>query len=161
MYRGLRELRGKADWVLIHDGVRPFVPPGLIRQALCEALTWKAVVAALPASETIKEVTEGNEVVRTVDRRRLWTIQTPQCFEFSLILRAHEEARKAGFRGTDDASLVERLGVPVRVVPGSRFNIKITTPEDLVMAEALWKHSGEGSGRRGAGGESSAGRRLP
>jgi 2-C-methyl-D-erythritol 4-phosphate cytidylyltransferase len=143
VYRGLQAVRGKADWVLIHDGVRPFVPPGLIQEALSETFQWKAVVVALPANETIKEVSPEKAVLRTVDRRRLWMIQTPQSFEFPLILRAHEEARKAGFGGTDDASLVERLGIPVRILQGSRFNFKITTPEDLVLAEALLKNSSE------------------
>ena len=140
VYRGLQALRGKADWVIIHDGVRPFVPPELIQQVLSETRRWKAVVVALPASETIKEGSPENEVVRTVDRRRLWMIQTPQSFEYPLILRAHEEARREGFLGTDDASLVERLGIPVKILRGSRFNFKITTPEDLVLAEALLKY---------------------
>ena len=137
VYRGLQAVQGKADWVLIHDAVRPFVPQALIQQALSETFQWKAVVVALPANETIKEVSAEMAVVRTVDRRRLWMTQTPQSFEFPMILRAHEEARKAGFRGTDDASLVERQGIPVRILQGSRFNMKITTPEDLVLAEAL------------------------
>jgi 2-C-methyl-D-erythritol 4-phosphate cytidylyltransferase len=95
------------------------------------------VVVALPANETIKEVSAEGAVLRTVDRRGLWMVQTPQSFEFPLILRAHEEARKAGFGGTDDASLVERLGIPVKILKGSRLNMKITTPEDLILAEAL------------------------
>ena len=140
VYRGLQALRGKADWVIIHDGVRPFVPLELIQRVLSETRRWKAVVVALPANETVKEVSLENEVVRTVDRRRLWIIQTPQSFEYPLILRAHEEARREGFFGTDDASLVERLGIPVKILHGSRFNFKITTPEDLVLAEALLKH---------------------
>jgi 2-C-methyl-D-erythritol 4-phosphate cytidylyltransferase len=140
VYRGLQALRGKADWVIIHDGVRPFVPLELIQQVLSETRRWKAVVVALPADETVKEVSPENEVVRTVDRRRLWRIQTPQSFEYPLILRAHEEARREGFWGTDDASLVERLGIPVKILHGSRFNFKITTPEDLALAEALLKY---------------------
>jgi 2-C-methyl-D-erythritol 4-phosphate cytidylyltransferase len=143
VYRGLQAIRGTADWVLIHDGVRPFVPQGLIQQALSETFQWKAVVVALPANETIKEVSSEGAVLRTVDRRGLWMIQTPQSFEFPLILRAHEEARKAGFGGTDDASLVERLGIPVKILKGSRLNLKITTPEDLVLGEALLKYSSE------------------
>jgi 2-C-methyl-D-erythritol 4-phosphate cytidylyltransferase len=82
-------------------------------------------------------------------------IQTPQSFELSLILRAHEKAREEGFYGTDDASLVERLGIPVRIVEGSRFNFKITTPEDLIMGEALLKHWNEISIQRSAGGDES------
>ena len=140
VYRGLQALRGKADWVIIHDGVRPFVSPELIQQVLSETRRWKAVAVALPASETIKEGSPENEVIRTVDRRRLWMVQTPQSFEYPLILRAYEEARREGFLGTDDASLVERLGLPVKILQGSRFNFKITTPEDLVLAEALLKH---------------------
>ena len=143
VYRGLQALRGTADWVLIHDGVRPFVSQGLIQQALSETFQWKAVVVALPANETIKEVSAEGAVLRTVDRRGLWMIQTPQSFEFPLVLRAHEEARKAGFGGTDDASLVERLGIPVKILKGSRLNMKITTPEDLVLGEALLKYSSE------------------
>jgi len=140
VYRGLQALRGKADWVIIHDGVRPFVSPELIQQVLSETRRWKAVAVALPASETIKEASPENEVIRTVDRSRLWMVQTPQSFEYPLILRAHEEARREGFLGTDDASLVERLGIPVKILRGSRFNFKITTPEDLVLAEALLKY---------------------
>ena len=143
VYRGLRAIQGKADRVLIHDGVRPFVPPWLIRRVLSATPERKAVVVALPADETIKEGSAEYEVVRTVDRRGLWMIQTPQSFDFALILRAHEEARKEGFLGTDDASLVERLGIPVKILPGSRFNIKITTPEDLILAEAILKYSSE------------------
>ncbi len=143
VYRGLQALRGKADWVIIHDGVRPFVPLELIQRVLSETHRWKAVVVALPANETVKEVSPENEVVRTVDRRRLWMIQTPQSFEYPLILRAHEEARREGFLGTDDASLVERLGIPVKILHGSRFNFKITTPEDMALAEALLKYGGK------------------
>ena len=137
---GLEAIRGKADWVIIHDGARPFVPLELIERTLSEVRRWNAVVAALPAHETLKEVSPVKEVLRTVDRRQLWMVQTPQAFEFNLIFRAHEQARKDGFLGTDDSSLVERLGIPVRIIEGSRFNFKITTSEDLVLAEALLKY---------------------
>jgi 2-C-methyl-D-erythritol 4-phosphate cytidylyltransferase len=142
---GLKAIQENADWVIIHDGVRPFVPPELIERSLTEVHRWKAVVVALPAHETLKEVSPAKEVLKTVDRRHLWMIQTPQSFEFNLIFKAHEEAWKDGFLGTDDSSLVERLGLPVRIVEGSRFNFKITTSEDLVLAEALlryWKGKG-------------------
>jgi len=143
VYRGLQALRGKADWVIIHDGVRPFISLELIQQVLAETRRWKAVLVALPAGETVKEGSPENEVVRTLDRSRLWMVQTPQAFQYPLVLRAHEEARREGFRGTDDASLVERLGIPVKILRGSRFNFKITTPEDLVLAEALLKYGGK------------------
>jgi 2-C-methyl-D-erythritol 4-phosphate cytidylyltransferase len=143
VYHGLKAIRDRADWVIIHDGARPFVLPELIERALSEARRCNAVAVALPAHETLKEVSPGKEVLRTVDRRRLWMVQTPQCFQFHLIFRAHEEARKDGFLGTDDSSLVERLGIPVKIIEGSRLNFKITTPEDLTVAEALLRYSSE------------------
>jgi 2-C-methyl-D-erythritol 4-phosphate cytidylyltransferase len=78
--------------------------------------------------------------LRTVDRGPLWIVQTPQAFEYNVIVGAHEKARAERFGGTDDASLVERLGIPVRVIEGSRLNFKITTPEDLTLGEALLKY---------------------
>lgn len=140
VYLGLKAIEGKADFVIIHDGARPFVSSELIELALSKSKCWKAVVAAIPAGDTIKEVSLDGEILRTVDRRHLWIIQTPQSFEYGLIARAHEKAKEEGFYGTDDASLVERLGVPVRVIEGSRFNLKITTPEDLILGEALLKY---------------------
>jgi len=140
VHLGLKALQGKADWVIIHDGVRPFVSPDLIERSLAETGRWQAVVAALPAQETLKEVSPEKEVLKTVNRRHLWIIQTPQVFAFDLILRAHEEARREGFAATDDSLLVERLGVPVRIIEGSKLNLKITTPEDLVLGEGLLKH---------------------
>jgi 2-C-methyl-D-erythritol 4-phosphate cytidylyltransferase len=139
VFIGLKAIRGKAGAVIIHDGARPFVTPDLIQRSLSETRRFQAVAVALPASETIKEVDRENIVLRTVDRRQLWMMQTPQSFDYDLILRAHEEARRDGFVGTDDASLVERMGIPVKIIAGSRFNFKITTPEDLVLAEALLK----------------------
>ena len=140
VFLGLRAVAGNADWVIIHDGARPFVPPELIERALSESRRWKAVAAALPAGETIKEVSPGKEIVRTLDRASLWTMQTPQSFEYGLIVNAHEKARAEHFAGTDDAALVERLGFPVRVIEGSRLNFKITTPEDLTLGEALLRY---------------------
>ncbi len=143
VWRGLQAIRGRADWVVIHDGARPFVPPDVIERTIFEAQESYAAVAALPAYETLKEVSPEREVVRTLDRRHVWMIQTPQIFKTDLILNAHEQARKDGFLGTDDASLVERLGIPVRIVQGSRFNFKITTPEDIILGEALLKNRSE------------------
>jgi 2-C-methyl-D-erythritol 4-phosphate cytidylyltransferase len=139
VYIGLQAASG-ADFVLIHDGARPFVSRTLIEELLREAERWGAVVAALPVADTLKEVSAAGEIVQTLDRSRFWVMQTPQGFRYDLIVRAHAQAREDGFLGTDDAALVERMGIPVRVFPGSRFNIKITTPEDLILAEALFKH---------------------
>jgi 2-C-methyl-D-erythritol 4-phosphate cytidylyltransferase len=143
VFIGLKAIREKAETVIIHDGARPFVTPDLIQQSLSETRRFRAVAVALPASETIKEVGRDGIILRTVDRRQLWMMQTPQSFHYDLILRAHEEARRDGFAGTDDASLVERLGIPVKIIEGSRLNFKITTAEDLLLAEALLKHSSE------------------
>jgi 2-C-methyl-D-erythritol 4-phosphate cytidylyltransferase len=139
VYLGLKAIEGKADLVIIHDGARPFASPELIERALSETRRYKAVVVGLPASDTIKEVSAQSRVLRTLQRSRLWVIQTPQSFEYGLITEAHEKAREDGFYGTDDASLVERLKIPVRIIEGSRFNLKISTPEDLILGEALLK----------------------
>ncbi len=146
VFLGLKAIAGNTDWVVIHDGARPFVPPELIERALSATRRWKAVAAGLPAGETIKEVSPEKEVVRTVDRGRLWIVQTPQAFEYKVILTAHEKAKEGRFGGTDDASLVEQLGISVRVIEGSRLNFKITTPEDLTLGEALWRFLAKGMG---------------
>ena len=140
VYAGLKGIAGDADVVMIHDGARPFVPGQLIEKVLAATERWPAVAAALPVGDTLKEVSADGQVLRTLDRSRFWVMQTPQSFRYDLITRAHEQARTEGFCGTDDASLVERLGIRVMVIPGSRFNIKITTPEDLVLGEALLEH---------------------
>ena len=124
------------DIVLIHDGVRPFFPAREIGPLLAAAAAEGAALLAIPAQDTIKEVV-GQRVVRTLDRSRLWQVQTPQAFRFAVIRAAHERARQAGHAGTDDAALVEWCGWPVAVVPGSPFNIKLTTPADLALARAL------------------------
>ncbi|KPJ54161.1 hypothetical protein AMJ39_01825 [candidate division TA06 bacterium DG_24] len=124
------------DVVVIHDAVRPLVSSGLIEETIRLSSTEPAVVAAVPAVDSPKEVADG-AVLRSLDRERVWLAQTPQTFERSLIERAHREARVKGYRTTDDAALVEWLGVPVSVVPGSQDNIKITTLEDLAYAEWL------------------------
>jgi 2-C-methyl-D-erythritol 4-phosphate cytidylyltransferase len=129
----------KPEIVAVHDAVRPFVTPAQIAAVIAKAKEVGAAILALPATDTIKEVDNGL-IQRTLDRRRIWRAQTPQAFGYDLLLRANEEARAAGLPSaltTDDALLVERLGVPVAVVEGSPHNIKITTPEDLVLAETL------------------------
>jgi 2-C-methyl-D-erythritol 4-phosphate cytidylyltransferase len=124
------------DVVLIHDGVRPFFPVDQIAPLLAAAATDGAALLAVPAQDTIKEVVAGR-VVRTLERSRLWQVQTPQAFRYALIRAAHERAREAGHAGTDDAALVEWCGGTVTVLPGSPFNIKLTTPADLALARAL------------------------
>ena len=148
VYNGLSACAAAdSDIILIHDGVRPFFPSGCIEEVVTAAERTGACVVGVPVKDTIKEVAEG--LIRsTPDRRRLWQAQTPQAFVFGLIRDAHERARREGFRGTDDASLVERMGHPVAMIEGSYRNIKITTPEDLILAEAFIKLQIEGEGAR-------------
>ena len=127
---------GVDDVVLIHDGVRPFVSPDLLRESITVARNSDGALVAVPAKDTIKTVRDGI-VVDTPERDTLWQAQTPQSFRFSVIHNAHRSAAAAGFIGTDDASLVERQNGLVRIVRGDYRNIKITTPEDLILAEAF------------------------
>lgn len=137
VFNGLSALTPVPDLVLIHDGVRPLVANTTIEAVICGAREWGACIAALPVQDTIKSVEPDGRIRETLARDGLWQAQTPQGFRFALIWRAHQEARRQGFRGTDDAQLVERIGHAVRVVPGSPGNIKITRPADLDLAGAL------------------------
>lgn len=133
--RGLDALG--TEWALVHDGVRPLVTPETVRACCAKAEETGGAVLAVPVKDTIKQVGSGGIIVSTPDRRSLWAIQTPQAFRRSLLLEAHARAEADGYVGTDDASLVERLGVPVAVAQGDYTNIKITTPDDLPYAEFL------------------------
>lgn len=140
---GLEACGGVAgDIVLIHDGVRPFFPASLIEPLLATAGRVGACLLGVPMKETVK-VVEGERVTATPDRRTLWLAQTPQVFRYELLAAAHRRALEEDFLGTDDASLVERLGAPVAILHGSYRNIKITTPEDLVLARAFLAAPGE------------------
>jgi 2-C-methyl-D-erythritol 4-phosphate cytidylyltransferase len=142
VYSGLRQLN--TEWVMVHDGVRPFVHPSEIEACYRQALQTGASVLAVPVKDTIKQVDSGGTVLSTPDRRSLWAIQTPQTFRLSDLLTAYETAERDGFLGTDDSSLAERAGIAVSVVEGSYRNIKITTPEDLDFAEFTERTRGEG-----------------
>ena len=132
----LQRLARKDDVILIHDGVRPFITHALLRESIAAALSNDGALVAVPVKDTIKTVIAGI-VVDTPLRDLLWQAQTPQSFRFNIIHSAHLNAEREGFMGTDDASLVERQGGSVRIVRGDYRNIKITTPEDLVLAEAF------------------------
>jgi 2-C-methyl-D-erythritol 4-phosphate cytidylyltransferase len=125
--------------VLIHDGARPLITVDLIERALAETKKWQATVAAVPAKDTIQVTNEAGFVQQTLPREQLWSIQTPQTFALQLIREAHAQALQDGFVGTDEGSLVQRLGKPVKIIMGAYDNIKVTTPEDLIVAEALMK----------------------
>lgn len=134
VYNGLKKLPAECDWVMIHDAVRPFASPGLIKTVWEGARTAGACIAAIPATDTVKQARDG--VVReTLSRDEIWLVQTPQVFRKEIVVAAYEKAVAAGWTGTDDASFVERMGVPVSIVPGERTNVKVTTPEDLQWAE--------------------------
>jgi len=136
VYKALLSLPGNTDIVTIHDGVRPFVSVEKIVKSIEMCQQDKAVILALPINETVKRV-ENEFVITTLDREKLWVAQTPQTFEYKLILEAYKKAFDASFIGTDDSSLVERMGVKVRILEGDYENIKITTMEDLVLAEKM------------------------
>jgi 2-C-methyl-D-erythritol 4-phosphate cytidylyltransferase len=133
--QGLKELK-RCDWVVIHDGARPFLTLDLIRDGLEAARGTGAATAAVPVKDTIK-LGDDNEMVReTLHRQRLWAVQTPQVFRFDIITRAHGQVTD---EVTDDATLAERLGYEVKLYMGSYQNMKITTPEDLALAEIVVK----------------------
>ena len=142
VYRGLQQLDPGCRIVVIHDGVRPFVQPDQITACISGAQKIGACILGIPAYDTLKQVDQSGNIVNTTARDAIWLAQTPQAFRYDLIKKAHEQARLDGYQGTDDASLVERLGAPVRIIRGSRSNIKITTKEDLEIARALLEKKG-------------------
>jgi 2-C-methyl-D-erythritol 4-phosphate cytidylyltransferase len=147
VWLGLQAVPAAADLVLVHDGVRPFITVRLVREVVEAARRFGAATCGLPVRDTVKRVRDGL-VEDTVDRKGLWLVQTPQAFGRSLLWQAHEKARRDGFAGTDDASLVERLEVPVRMVAGLPENLKITTAEDLARARSRLMGRAPTGGRR-------------
>lgn len=130
VYLGLKALSPQTDLVIIHDGARPFITQELVRKGLRAVREHRAVGIAVPVKDTIKRVRDAI-VIETPNRSELWAIQTPQIFDYGLVLRAHEEARAKGVLATDDCGLLEAMGHPIYIVEGDYANIKITTPEDL------------------------------
>lgn len=130
---GLKRLR-ECEWVVIHDGARPFLSADLLQRGLEAAVETGAAVAAVPVKDTIKVAGENRVVIQTLERRQLWAIQTPQIFRWDIITSAYDQV--VG-EVTDDATLVERLGYKVKLYMGDYSNIKITTPEDLIVAETI------------------------
>jgi 2-C-methyl-D-erythritol 4-phosphate cytidylyltransferase len=136
---GLSRLKN-CDWVIIHDGARPLVTEELIEHGLVEARETGAAVAAVPVTDTIKIAMEDMIVQGTPPRKSLWAVQTPQVFRSDIIRGVHRQAK---YEATDDATLVEQLGYRVKLYMGSYDNIKITTPEDLALAQVLWQKYGK------------------
>lgn len=135
---GLGALDQSSSIVLVHDGVRPFISDEIIKELIDTVNKYGAAIVAVPVKDTVKKVL-GASIVETMPREDLWLAQTPQAFRFEIIKAAYENAREKGIKGTDDASLVQAMGSDVKIVMGSYENIKITTPEDLVFAEAIKK----------------------
>lgn len=137
VYKGLQAIDKHTDTVVIHDGVRPFVRADDLLACIQGSKDFGACILGIPSSDTLKRVDKSEIIRETLTRDRIWQAQTPQAFQYDLILKAHEAARRDGYVGTDDASLLERLGLDVKIISGSRLNIKITLKEDLAVARAL------------------------
>ena len=139
VYNGLKSLDKKCDIVLIHDGARPFVSDKIIYNCIEEVKEHKAIVVGVPVKDTIKVIDNDKNIVDTPNRSVLWAVQTPQTFDYNILIDAYKDAFKSGFYGTDDAMLVERIGYKVKMVEGSYNNIKITTKEDLSVGSQILK----------------------
>ena len=139
VWNGIQAVQGAADddIILVHDAARPLVSEKTILETIRVAEAKGAAIAAVPAKNTIKLCNAAGEVVETPDRSRLWEVQTPQGFRRDILVKANQQAVAEGFLGTDDASLVERLGWKVHIVESDYRNIKLTTPEDMVIAKAF------------------------
>lgn len=137
VYNGLKLLDEKCDVVLIHDGARPFVSDKIIDKSIEEAKEQKAIVVGVPVKDTIKVIDNDKNIVDTPNRSVLWAVQTPQTFDYNILIDAYKDAFKNKFYGTDDAMLVERIGYKVKMLEGSYNNIKITTQEDLNIGSQI------------------------
>ncbi len=143
---GINALVSDHDIVVIHDGVRPFVSEELVHSAIIEASKEDAVTVGVPVKDTVKSVDDHAWVRETHNRGSLWLTQTPQVFKRDVIKKAYEVAYEDNYYGTDDASLVERIGINVKMIRGSYDNIKITTKDDIILAEGLIKKLKTGGG---------------
>ncbi len=142
VYQGLLALDAHSDYVLIHDGVRPFVPHHQICDFLdliMDDVTLDGIVAGVQVTDTLKRTNDTSIIIETIDRTHVWAVQTPQVFEFHLLKSAHEFATSKSLNVTDDAALIEVLGKKTRIVHSDAENIKITRPFDLIIAEAIFK----------------------
>lgn len=137
VYKGLKNVDEETDFVLIHDAVRPFISNKIVIAAVKKAGYFGAAVVGVPVTSTIKRATKDLTVDSTLVREKLWKIQTPQVFKRQLINKAYHSAHSKRIRATDDSGLVEKIGHKVKIVIGSYDNIKVTTPQDLAVAEAI------------------------
>ncbi|MEY3402703.1 MAG: 2-C-methyl-D-erythritol 4-phosphate cytidylyltransferase [Cyanobacteriota bacterium] len=140
VYNGLQALPTNAEQVLIHDGARCLVTPNLFDACSDAILHCSGLIAAVPVKDTIKVVDENGIITSTPDRKQLWAAQTPQGFDVNLLKQCHAQGVRQGWEVTDDAALFEKCGLEVRIVPGEETNLKITTPQDLAIAEFILSH---------------------
>jgi 2-C-methyl-D-erythritol 4-phosphate cytidylyltransferase len=145
VYNGLTRLDPEVQMVVVHDGVRPFVTHDLIRSCIETAWRQGAAVAALSAQETVKLTNKQGWVQETLPRDMIYLAQTPQAFRREILVEAFHRAKNEGYYGTDEASLVERMGIGVKLVAGERWNIKITTPEDFAWAQVYSESKSQGT----------------
>lgn len=141
VYNGLKEVAKESDIVIIHDGARPFVTKNIISESIQIASEFGASVVGVPVKDTIKQIDDLGFIEKTLDRKYIWSIHTPQTFKYELIMRAHKVAIEEEFLGTDDTVLVERLGIKVKPIMGTYDNIKITTKEDIAIAQAILENT--------------------
>ncbi len=137
VYNGLLALSSGTGVVVVHDGARPILDPKYLKTVVEAAVTYGAATCAVPVKDTVKSIDAQGFVARTIPRSKLVLTQTPQAFRYDIIMEAHRRARGEKYTVTDDAGLVEHLGLPVKIVPGDYSNLKITTPEDLIIASAM------------------------
>ncbi len=142
VWNGLNAFVSGPEIVLVHDAARPFISRDMVNEVIASAARYGAAVVGVKVNDTIKVEGKKGFYESTLDRERLWAVQTPQGFRFELLMKAHRSARRGGYRGTDEASLVERLKIPVRIVQGDHRNIKITSPHDFRTAK-MWLERGE------------------
>lgn len=140
VYNGLVSVNKNTDIVVIHDGVRPFADDDLIEKTILEAKKSKACISAVKTKDTIKKADAFGFVSETLERNFLYNVQTPQAFNYDMILKAYEKAFNENFTATDDSMIVENYGNAVKIVEGSCFNIKITTAEDLILAKYIFDY---------------------
>ena len=140
--RACLEMIPACEVVLVHDAARPFIEPDVITRLAEEAAESGAAIAGVRVKDTIKKA-ESGIITETVERENLWIIQTPQAFKYSLIKEAATAAFEAGYMGTDEAMLVERLGHPVKIVESNYENVKMTTPDDLIYGKAILESRGQ------------------
>ncbi|MBE9057269.1 2-C-methyl-D-erythritol 4-phosphate cytidylyltransferase [Sphaerospermopsis sp. LEGE 08334] len=140
VYNGLQALPENAEQVLIHDGARCLATPDLFNACAAAIVHCPGLIAAIPVKDTIKVVGESGIIQSTPSREQLWAAQTPQGFDVKLLKECHAEGVRQGWEVTDDAALLEKCGIEVRIVPGEETNLKVTTPQDLAIAEFILCH---------------------